>query len=106
VAHVSPLVFHSKGEPLGDFRKAWAAACRSAGFRGKLFHDVRRTAICNMVRASVPQSVVMSISGHRTISTFLRYYITSDADQRAAFSRADRYLAEQPKKNVVTAAAK
>jgi hypothetical protein len=37
-----------------------------------------------MVRAGVPQSVAMSISGHRTVSTFLRYDIASDADKREA----------------------
>ena len=35
-------------------------------------------------RAGVPQSVAMSISGHRTVSTFLRYDIASDEDKRDA----------------------
>jgi hypothetical protein len=44
----------------------------------------------------------MSISGHRTISMFLRYNMTSDADQREAFRRVEKHLAEQPvKSNVV-----
>jgi integrase len=101
VTHVSPLVFHRKGKALGDFRKAWANACSRAGCPGKLFHDLRRTAVRNMVRAGVPQSVVMSISGHRTISMFLRYNITSDTDQREAFRRVEKHLAEQPSKGTV-----
>jgi hypothetical protein len=55
-----------------------------------------------MVRAGIPQSVVMSISGHRTVSMFLRYNITANADQREAFRRVEKHLAEQPKKANVT----
>jgi hypothetical protein len=43
------------------------------------------------VRAGVPQSVVMAISGHRTISTFLRYDIASEEDKRHALEQARTY---------------
>jgi len=98
---LSPLVFHRGGKPLGDFRKAWAKAYDKAGCLGKLLHDLRRTAGRNMIRPGVPQSVAMSISGHRTISMFPRYNVTSDADQREAFRRVEKHLAEQPKKATV-----
>jgi hypothetical protein len=52
-----------------------------------------------MVRAGVPQSVAMSISGHRTISMFLRYNITSATDQLDALKKTAAHLAEQPTKN-------
>jgi hypothetical protein len=40
-----------------------------------------------MIRAGTPQATVMGISGHRTISTFLRYGITSEQDKVAALKR-------------------
>jgi integrase len=40
----SLLVFHRDGEPLIDWRKAWANACKFAGFPGRRLHDCRRTA--------------------------------------------------------------
>jgi len=87
--HLSPLVFHRKGRPIGDIRKRWNRALEAAGLpRGsKLFHDLRRSGVRDMIRAGVPQSVAMSISGHRTVSMFLRYNITDGKDQRDALQR-------------------
>ena len=81
------LVFHHKGNPVADFRKRWAKACAQVGVTGCLFHDLRRSAVRDMVRAGVAQSVAMSITGHQTVSMFLRYNITDGKDQREAFER-------------------
>jgi len=49
-----------------------------------IVHDFRRSAIRNLILAGVPQKVVMDISGHETISVFLRYNITSPEQRHAA----------------------
>ena len=90
------FVFHDKGEPIGDFRKAWATACKAANIDHRLFHDLRRTASRNMIAAGVPQAVAMKITGHRTDSMFRRYAIVNEGQKREALAKTQQYLATTP----------
>ncbi|GEM_PF-6445769 len=91
VAQLSEYVLHRRGRPIVDFKKAWTSACEKAKVAGKLFHDLRRTAVRDLIRAGVPQAVAMEITGHRTPSVFLRYNIVSGDDMREAMQRTQRY---------------
>jgi len=96
------FVFHSKGVPIGDFRKAWATACKKAGVPNRLFHDLRRTASRNLIAAGVPQAVAMKITGHRTDSMFRRYAIVDEAQKREALAKTQQYLANSSERKVVS----
>ena len=98
---IAAHVFHLEGAQVGDFRKAWASACRAAGLvkpkldpngnpvtetvdgeerpvmvPSRIFHDLRRSGVRNMVRAGVREGVAMAISGHRTRAVFDRYNLS------------------------------
>lgn len=102
---LSEYVFHIEGKPVGDshFTKLWVRARNKAGaaVKMKIFHDYRRTAARNMIRAGVSESVAMQITGHKTNSMFRRYNIVSAEDKRAALQRVNEYLDAQPKEGNV-----
>jgi integrase len=119
---LAAFIFHHNGAAIADFRKAWSTACVVAGlgkctcracgqpvnghkcqkcntdalkYSGRLFHDFRRSAVRDMVRAGVPETVAMSISGHKTRSMFQRYDICNERDQREALRATEAYRQQQ-----------
>ena len=81
-----------------NLRKSRAKACAAVGlgvhelvdkagnrrYTGFIIHDLRRSAIRNLVKARVPERVAMTLSGHKARAVFDRYHIVDEADVLAA----------------------
>jgi integrase len=76
---------------IGDLRKVWESACAKSGLTGRIFHDLRRSAVRNLVRSGVQERVAMRISGHKTRSVFDRYNIVSDQDLTQAVQKLQKF---------------
>lgn len=87
----APLFFRTagphKGQRVVRFDAAWAKATKAAGKPDLLFHDLRRSAVRELVRAGVPETVAMRLTGHRTRSVFRRYAIVSEQELLEAADR-------------------
>ena len=71
-------VFPSKRAMQAAFPKA----CKAAKIKGLMVHDLRRSAVRNLMDAGVQQAVAMKISGHRDASVFQRYNIVDTESNR------------------------
>lgn len=78
------------GRPVKDFRVAWDKLTEAAQLPGLLLHDFRRSAVRNMVRRGISETVAMKISGHMTREVFQRYNIVSDSDLADAAKLIER----------------
>jgi integrase len=70
----------ANGTPVTDFRRTWRTLAKKAEMPDLIFHDLRRSAVRNMVRAGISKHVAKLISGHQTDSVFDRYDITDATD--------------------------
>ncbi len=88
----SLLVFHNgQGGHVGEFYTTWARAIARANVPAFTFHDLRRTAVRNMIRAGIDRTVAKAISGHTTDSMFERYNITDERDLVEANEKRSAY---------------
>lgn len=87
-------VIQFEGEGVNSIRTAWETACRVSGLK-LIPHDMRRTAVTNMIEAGIPEAEVMQIVGHRSNSMLRRYLISSERGAIRAGEQMDAWAAKQ-----------
>jgi integrase len=84
------------GTQIKSFYDSWGSAVKNAGFAELLFHDLRRSAVRNMVeKIGMSEKRVMEVSGHKTRSCFERYHIVSLADIQESGKKMDDWMKAQ-----------
>jgi integrase len=73
-----------------NLRKEWDKTTKAAGLPELLLHDLRRSAVRNMRKTGVTESVAMKISGHKTANVFRRYDIVDSSDVHAAMAAVEQ----------------
>jgi len=70
----SPNVFHDrKGNPYKDVKRSFATACKRAGVKDFVFHDLRHSFASRLVMSGVDITTVKELLGHKTLTMTLRY---------------------------------
>jgi integrase len=92
-----PFLIQEQGKRVLDWEKSWRTACVVAKIdESLLFHDLRRTALTNMMEAGFSEKEAMEISGHKTRAVLDRYHIVS---QRRLNQLGDRMEAHMRQKD-------
>jgi len=85
------------GKRVKDFRERWSKTGRRSRCNNAelLFHDLRRSAVRNMIRRGIHEVSAMRISGHKTRDVFDRYNIVSETDLMEAVRKIGAGEAEE-----------
>jgi integrase len=84
-----PYLVQHKGKRIKFFDGAWENV---ASEDETLFHDLRRTALTNMIEAGLSEKEAMEISGHKTRSVFDRYHIVSGERMQENAAKLEKHL--------------
>jgi hypothetical protein len=109
---LSRLVSEGKVFDATNLRKEWHRACVAPGlgtltrvegkpdprYNGLTIHDLRRSAVKNLMKAGVREKVAMAISGHKTREVFDRYHIVDTEHLVEAMRRVQQIA---PTRNLV-----
>jgi len=86
------FVFTFKGRPLKSIKVCLARALKKANITNFHLHDLRHTFTTNARKAGVDKTVIMKLTGHKTLAMFTRYNTVDEADAREALELMEGYF--------------
>lgn len=96
-----PFLFQRDGKRISKhtYYQALKRIQRKLGLAHIHFHDLRRTAVTNMIEAGIPPEDAMAVSGHLDPSMLKRYNIVTNAKRRASVTRVGAVMKPWHEKN-------
>jgi len=89
------FIFTFRGKPLKSIKVALARALKRAKITDFRLHDLRHTFTTNARKAGVDKTVIMKLTGHKTLSMFTRYNTMDEADARQALNLMEGYFGKK-----------
>ena len=81
---IIPLVFHHNGRADPGLPQGVGNGVRQGRVPGRIFHDLRRSAVRRFDHAGIARRVAIKLTGHKTENVYRRYAIVSDRELREA----------------------
>lgn len=94
------VVHRASGARVVDYGNAWDAGIAAAGLEGLLVHDIRRTAVRNLLNLGLSEGRVGKITG-QSKEMIKRYDIVADRDVARMARELDRKLVEDKAKSTL-----
>jgi len=92
---------HDRSKPMNSIRPGWLRLCAAAGITDLRPHDLRHNFTSMLQAQGVSDSIVMSITGHKTHVMLHRYSHSTDALRLQAVEGLPSTAAVAPAANVV-----
>ena len=99
-AKPDPAIGKSEGKPYQDIKRAFNSACKKAGIKGLVFHDLRHTFASQLVMAGADLTTVKDLLGHKTLSMTLRYAHLAPSHKVKAVDLLDRTINGETAENL------
>ncbi len=85
----------TRGKPIQSIKIVLAHDLKAAEIEDFQFHDLRHTFVSNARKAGVDRTVIMKLTGHKTLAMFTRYNTVDQADAKDAMEKLEGHYAKE-----------